>query len=101
MNDSTSHQDKSSPKKGKNDKISKMNDSTSHEVASELPQNVNRYVQLGMSHEYREGVGRAAKHLLDHGRLLYVREVGGMGRAALVTYVQREVTKENVALVIC
>lgn len=68
-----------------------------HDIEREDAVALNRYVRLGLSIAEREGIGRAAKHLINHGRLLQLRQLGL--KTKLVYYVNREVTLENVAIV--
>lgn len=70
---------------------------TEHGIEREDSVALNRYVRLGLSIAEREAIGRAAKHLINHGRLLHLRQLGLT--AKLVYYVDREVTLENVAIV--
>ncbi|XP_018026840.1 tRNA:m(4)X modification enzyme TRM13 homolog [Hyalella azteca] len=68
-----------------------------HDAVTEGSGARNRYERLGLSIGEREAIGRAAKLLIDHGRVEFLRECGL--QAKLVRYVDQQVTLENVALV--
>ena len=69
-----------------------------HKVAPEDSAARNRYQKLGLAVSRREAIGRAAKHLLNTGRLLFLR-ANGIADAKLLYYIKSDVTLENVALV--
>ena len=70
----------------------------SHDASVEEVTALNRYVRLQFDVDRREAVGVAAKHILNHGRVLHLRSLGLA--AKLIHYVKKEVTPENVALIV-
>ncbi|KAF2357008.1 Zinc finger CCCH-type TRM13 [Trinorchestia longiramus] len=77
--------------------VSAGEDSSGHETVTEGTAARNRYVRLGLSISEREEIGRAAKHIIDYGRVEFLRSRGL--NATLIQYVDRDVTLENVALI--
>ncbi|XP_042902977.1 tRNA:m(4)X modification enzyme TRM13 homolog isoform X2 [Parasteatoda tepidariorum] len=64
----------------------------------EIPEDnvLNRYKKLNLSHEEREVIGMKCKRLIDAGRVLYLQKEGY--EVELITYTDKSVSLENVAL---
>ncbi|KAG8186813.1 hypothetical protein JTE90_020491 [Oedothorax gibbosus] len=58
---------------------------------------LNRYKKLNLKHEEREIIGMQCKRLIDAGRVLYLRKKGYDTK--LVTYIDKSVSLENVAMI--
>ncbi|KAJ8919123.1 hypothetical protein NQ315_012108 [Exocentrus adspersus] len=67
-----------------------------NEKATELAQN-ERDCEIGLSREEKEVVGYRCKHLLNWGRLLYMKKLGF--NCSLHYYVEKSISLENVCIV--
>ncbi|CAL1292159.1 unnamed protein product [Larinioides sclopetarius] len=70
----------------------------SEEHTTEIPDEnlLNRYQRLNLKHEEREVIGMQCKRLIDAGRIQFLKDEGYDAR--LITYIDKSVSLENVAL---
>ncbi|GFX57902.1 tRNA:m(4)X modification enzyme TRM13 homolog [Trichonephila clavipes] len=80
----------------KNESVEKNNEEHAEEAPDETL--LNRYIKLNLKHDEREIIGMKCKRLIDAGRIFFLTEAGY--DAKLITYIDKSVSLENVALLV-
>lgn len=80
----------------KNESVEKNYEEHAEDVPDETL--LNRYIKLNLKHDEREIIGMQCKRLIDAGRIFFLTEAGY--DAKLITYIDKSVSLENVALLV-
>ncbi|GFY73563.1 tRNA:m(4)X modification enzyme TRM13 [Trichonephila inaurata madagascariensis] len=80
----------------KNESVEKNNEEHAEDAPDETL--LNRYIKLNLKHDEREIIGMKCKRLIDAGRIFFLTEAGY--DAKLITYIDKSVSLENVALLV-